>query len=710
MTSRSSEAAQQSIAARLSGLREQASASLAAHSQIMALPLLPDTSDAPSVVQLLARRTGSPEAAAYGPIFGLMRWSWPDLGLQEARVLPERQPIEPASELMGIDLASRPDIESQAIECIERAFEEEGDGACQELGAVFRVVVPPALIADVADLVPSSRRWLRPPEPLVLSPIDPQAEDRLRSEAENLLARSAENPACALLEQEARAILLRIEHYRDRFVAVVGEESRGKTTTSYRLGNVVALRPSPTTSIRALVLEGTDIGALSGVPHATAQLDPEAYAALGAAIVDTPPSDSTRMEGEMRVLNLAASAVLLVVAATSPFSLTERRLLEQLALDGHGERLVVAVTMLDRIDQNERASVIGRIRSRVQKAMPHVPVIDAAAVGSIRTALRSAMAAAMDHGVWMATTHALIDSLKGRIDAAQTEIAHAAQHREEAAASDRADRGRRRRHADLLFDTLESRARERAAMTMGEIDNLLDRRRAKILAQLESEARAAADVRTWWDENLLTRLTLEVERAASAMHQRIAQRSHQLLDELSIELNDTLGIPPFALGTVPAEIEVRVRNLSTVPGVRHAKLWRYGPSSLAATVFASRLAIAGALAAVLPAAALAGASFAAGTVISRAGLASTTERVVKTLPAIADDGLAEVREAGRRVAASTFDGIAADLARLRSGWLEAQVEGGMRADEAGATETIADHRDSPRSSADSSHRDNEGEQ
>ena len=72
-----------------------------------------------------------------------------------------------------------------------------------------------------------------------------------------------------------------------------------------------------------------------------------------------------------------SDAAVLVVSATSPFSLTERIFLEEEVIGRHVPRVIVAVSMLDKIEEHEQQDILNNISKRinsVSKAIPVFPV------------------------------------------------------------------------------------------------------------------------------------------------------------------------------------------------------------------------------------------------------------------------------------------------------------------------------------------------
>ena len=100
---------------------------------------------------------------------------------------------------------------------------------------------------------------------------------------------------------------------------------------------------------------------------------------LDVEIIDTPGAgdpNTSRTTKVFEVMNQSDAAVL-VVSATSPFSLTERIFLEEEVIGRHVPRVIVAVSMLDKIEEHEQQDILNNISKRinsVSKAIPVFPV------------------------------------------------------------------------------------------------------------------------------------------------------------------------------------------------------------------------------------------------------------------------------------------------------------------------------------------------
>jgi hypothetical protein len=171
----------------------------------------------------------------------------------------------------------------------------------------------------------------------------------------------------------------------------------------------------------------------------------------------------------------------------------------------------------------------------------------------------------------------------------------------------------------------------------------------------------------------MDRLVREVELTARAVERRISEMGRDALDLLTNELVDSLGLPPLALGAETVQFECASADIGSSKPMRYAEVFRRTPSALAGGVFAARIAIAGLLTAVLPAAALAGVTYVAGKALSRIGIGRAVDEAAQELPGLVDRAFEELRPSCRAAARKMFDGLASDLQSVAEGWRQRQT-------------------------------------
>ncbi|MCM0589079.1 MAG: dynamin family protein [Gloeotrichia echinulata DEX184] len=134
-----------------------------------------------------------------------------------------------------------------------------------------------------------------------------------------------------------------------------------------RVGGKVDIRPLEEGSWEELLATdqaGSDKEVFAGV---RISLNHEWLRSLDTEIIDTPGAGdlSDRRANMVSDLLNQCDAAVLLVSATSPFSMTEAAFLEQEVIGRHVPRIIVAVSKLDMIPPEERAKVMQNICHRI---------------------------------------------------------------------------------------------------------------------------------------------------------------------------------------------------------------------------------------------------------------------------------------------------------------------------------------------------------
>ncbi|MFE1870509.1 dynamin family protein [Streptomyces sp. NPDC059496] len=394
---------------------------------------------------------------------------------------------------------------------------------------------PTTHVADVASAAPG---WLRQARQLA----EDHGQHRIR-EALDLLAAGRGRPA-----------------FR---IAVVGEFNRGKSTVINRLLDRDLLPTGPLPATRApVVIRASDEEGLTllwpdgrrelrklddtlwdGLTGPPADREPGAPAAppepavtvavahdwlagLDAEVVDTPGVNSGTEEQFEQVRRTAAGsdAVLFVISALSPVSITERRLLEEEVLCRHVPFVAVVVTMLDLVDGDDREESVRDLRARLSG----LPVLIAPTSGggedelaSLRSLLegfardseralwrdRAIAAQVADHCEVMAQIAAEADAA-GQLS--EEEIAERAELAQSLREGD--DRQWAQLRSDLTARQLQLGTRLREHVQKG---------RDGIIERLRWDLERASDPGTWWERDLPVRLGHELSSLARSSERTV---------------------------------------------------------------------------------------------------------------------------------------------------------------------------------------------
>ncbi|MFF4420941.1 dynamin family protein [Streptomyces sp. NPDC001549] len=438
---------------------------------------------------------------------------------------------------------------------------------------------PAAHMADVGSAAPG---WLRQARQLA----EDHGQDHIR-EALDLLAAGRGRPA-----------------FR---IAVVGEFNRGKSTLINRLlgRDLLPTGPLPVSRtpvvIRVSDEEGLTLGwpdgrrelrkldddtlwdGLTGPPVEREPGAPEGspepavtvavahdwLAGLDAEVVDTPGVNSGTEEQFEQVRRTAAGsdAVLLVVSALSPMSITERRLLEEEVLCRHVPFVAVVVTMLDLVDGDDREESVRDLGARLS-GLAGLPVLTAPVPGggeselaSLRSLLegfardservlwrdRAIAAQVADHCEAMARIADEADAA-GRLP--KEEVAERARLAQVLRESE--DRQWEQLRVDLMGRQLRLGTRLREHVQKG---------RDGIIERLRWDLERASDPGTWWERDLPVRLGHELSLLARSSERTLLLPA-MAADTDWLDGEVTRRLPGASRSPLPGALE-----LSTEPDI-----------------------------------------------------------------------------------------------------------------------------------------------
>ncbi|PRY41331.1 dynamin family protein [Umezawaea tangerina] len=287
-------------------------------------------------------------------------------------------------------------------------------------------------------------------------------------------------------------------------------------------------------------------------------------------LVDTPGANSGDEPDVERLRRSVAGAdgALFVISAISPLGITERLLLEEELLCRHLPNIAVVVTMLDRVDADDRDSIVDDLRERLaalpgRGALPILTAPHPEEDDDRATALRSLVggwATQADRGRWrdrrIAATVADHCDTMARLatEAAALARLSEAEQREHAA----------RAEADLaeeeqVWSELRIGVQSRQLDTARRVQDLLDGERTSVMASLQNELEAARDPHAWWQRELPTRLRWHLSVMAKAVERAMLARLSQDTDWLDAAVRR--GLPEAHPSPVP-----RALGLESAPG------------------------------------------------------------------------------------------------------------------------------------------------
>ncbi|KST61788.1 dynamin family protein, partial [Mastigocoleus testarum] len=251
-------------------------------------------------------------------------------------------------------------------------------------------------------------------------------------------------------------------------------------------------------------------------------LNHEWLRSLDAEIIDTPGAgdlSDRRTNMVYDLLNQCDAAVLLV-SATSPFSMTEAAFLEQEVIGRHIPRIMVAVSKLDMIPAEERAKVMESIKHRIANVASNVPVLstypiaqsqqDIDALASIRTQIEFLVAQG-ERRIWRSrqVSEQLSDWLTQVVEIAQGAISTIQMNAEERKRSMQQVENELEK-ADINWENLRLELDTLRLKRAQEIRHKITDCKEELIENLEFEIQRTPDLKLWWERDLPFRLRREL--------------------------------------------------------------------------------------------------------------------------------------------------------------------------------------------------------
>lgn len=316
-----------------------------------------------------------------------------------------------------------------------------------------------------------------------------------------------------------------------------------------RVRDKVDIRPLQKSSWKELVATdqtGSDSEVFAGV---RISLDHQWLRSLDIEIIDTPGAgdlNDKRANLVLDVLNQCDAAIL-VISATSPFSMTESAFLEQEVIGRHVPRLMVAVSKLDVIPPEEKKKVMENIVRRIAQVSKNIPILptypiaesksEADILTDLATQIESLVAQG-DRKIWRSRQvyEQLIDWLVKLIEIVEDAISTMKMNAEE--------RKRVLRQAEieiekaeLNWDNIQIELEQRRLKSTKKIQQKIIADKEELIENLEYELQRTSDIKTWWKRDLAFRLRRELtilgRKSESFLLKFLAQDVEWLEQELA---------------------------------------------------------------------------------------------------------------------------------------------------------------------------------
>lgn len=344
----------------------------------------------------------------------------------------------------------------------------------------------------------------------------------------------------------------RLPGYR---LAFVGEFSRGKSNLINRLLSkpLLPVRVTPTTATLTSIVAGSEnrmevnfseehkevrplqesswddllatdqIGSTQKVlAEVQLTLDHPWLRAHDVELIDTPGVADPNSHRAALVLDLLSQcdAAVLLISATSPFSMTESVFLEEEVIGRHIPRIIVVVSKLDTLPEEERPRVFAFVRQHVAKISAAIPVLpsypvdknttETEALKAVQTQIEK-MGAKSERRAWLSQQVArqLADYLSHLIETGKRAIAAAKMteaEREQELRKAQAEL----RNAELHWESIELELDRCRLQLAQELQEKIIYQKTELMENLTFELSRTPDPKTWWELDLPFRLRREL--------------------------------------------------------------------------------------------------------------------------------------------------------------------------------------------------------
>lgn len=393
-----------------------------------------------------------------------------------------------------------------------------------------------------------------------------------------------------------------------RFSDLVAQQFLGRTVLPARRpgGPPVLITAGPEASLEAATEDGwvrlpagpdgpwsTDDGR---TPRAyRLRLPADAHAGLPPAVevLCYPERPDGEGDAPAGLSPLAADAVIVAVSATAPLTQSESTVIERLLAQCGASRLLVVVTRLELVEEDERDQLTDYVRRRAR-----------ALSTALRVVVQRPGAGPDDPGEHAALCHWLTDAVLPDAAAARRRrlaerlagclgrvagTAHGEQRARREAAAERAEARERARlaHEDELrfFDELRAETQTRHNQTLAGFLRSRDTFQEQLTRALLQQAKRASDPAAWWQQEAVyqmeTRLAAWREGARKVLYDTTGRHVEFLDSRLEERFGLRTGSAP-GVGPASSTPSVDAGKLP-VTSLRYRRLlYRMGPTGVAA--------------------------------------------------------------------------------------------------------------------------------
>ncbi|MEH1868010.1 MAG: dynamin family protein [Nostoc sp.] len=425
-------------------------------------------------------------------------------------------------------------------------------------------------------------------------------------------------------------------------LAFVGEFSRGKSSLVNRLLNadILPVGDLPTTATLTSIVAGLEdrmevqaskngwetrpIEALSW--RDLTAIDPDGseqevigqvrltlthpwLQALDVELIDTPgvgELNGRRAALALDVLSQCDASVF-VVSATLPFSMTEATFLEQEVIGRHIPNILVAVSKLDTIPEEERLEVFNSICKRIAKisskiaVLPLYPVSDSNSETEVFAAVKAeieSMVAKGDRRTWRSRKIAgqITDYLSNLIKVGELAISTAvmdANEKETALIKVNEEI----KNAQIDWERIRLNLDQKRLQRTKVLQQKVMEAKAELLENLSLELKRTQDPKTWWEQDLPFRLRRELIRLSRQLESDVLKALALDFEWLQYEVSKlfSTNISSEEINTSEAvKIDLNLQQFSLTEIEKYRIFTRLGGSAatICSSVFGGPIGIA----------------------------------------------------------------------------------------------------------------------
>lgn len=297
---------------------------------------------------------------------------------------------------------------------------------------------------------------------------------------------------------------------------------------------------------------------------------------LGVTLVDTPPIglmlEEPSLAGRLRSMLLESDVAILVVSASSPFSLDERSFYEDWLADGRVPFVAIVVSRLDLLEAQERASVIAYVRRRIPDSRERPWFFPTSEQTRKPADLEPFLASAhVDSTLAMRRLQQQAWRLE---EIVRDLISRALVGREPIAAGEPIERTASELADSVAWGELIGEMRARKAGTADALATSVGTSGATLKTSLVAEASKTEDPRNWWRYEFPNHLDQGIRQLVTAqqelLQQRLAADFSWLRQAVGERFEVELAIPSLPDGSIVTEAEVSALDFGDLENRRLA--------------------------------------------------------------------------------------------------------------------------------------------